>query len=228
MGQIRNSDGGTFREITAAREGTTVARIWRFVDFRLALLGAVLVAVLAPPAASAGSLLGLDNDCGATSQPFAQFGDSRNYTFGTNGGLESGATGWTVSGGRVVAGNESYYVHSRYDRFSLQLPAGSSASTPSLCQSTTSTVVRFFLRSPDSGTVRVQVVARNPLGQVIGVLDVARVTPGTSWQPGPAILNLQSLLGLVGVSSIQLKFLTVSGTVQVDDLYVDPWGSRGC
>jgi hypothetical protein len=187
-----------------------------------------LLAVLVPPVASAGSLLGLDNNCGATSQPFAQFGDSRNYTFGTNGGLESGANGWTVSGGRVVPGNESYYVHSRSDRSSLQLPAGSSAATPPLCQSTTSTVVRFFVRSPDSGSVRVQVVARNLLGQVVGVLDVARVSPSAAWQPGPAILNLQSLLGLIGVSSIQLNFVTVSGTVQVDDVYVDPWGSRGC
>jgi hypothetical protein len=74
----------------------------------------------------------------------------------------------------------------------------------------------------------VQVVARNLLGSVVGVLDVARVSPGTSWQAGPAILNLQSLLGLLGVSSVQLKFATVSGTVQVDDMYVDPWGSRGC
>ena len=205
-----------------------MARIWRFVDFRLALVAAVLVAVLVPPVASAGSLLGLDNNCGATSQPFAQFGDSRNYTFGTNGGLENGATGWSLSGGRVVAGNESFYAHSKSDGYSLQLPAGASAATPALCQSTTSTVVRFFLRSPDNGTVRVQIVARNLLGQVIGVLDVARVSPGTSWQPGPAVLNLQSLLGLVGVSSIQIKFLTVSGTVQVDDMYVDPWGSRGC
>jgi hypothetical protein len=205
-----------------------VARIWRFVDFRLALVAAVLVAVLVPPVASAGSLLGLDNNCGATSQPFSQFGDSRNYTFGTNGGLESGTTGWSVAGGKVVAGNESYYAHSKTDRYSLQLPAGSSAATPAFCQSTTSTVVRFFVRSPDSGTVRVQVVARNLLGSVIGVLDVARVSPGASWQPGPAILNLQSLLGLIGVSSIQIKFLTVSGTVQVDDMYVDPWGSRGC
>ena len=205
-----------------------MARIWRFVDYRLALVAAAFVAILAPPAASAGSLLGLNNNCGATSQPFARFGDLRNYTFGTNGGLESGANGWSVSGGKVVAGNESYYVHSSADRYSLQLPAGSSASTPALCQSTTSTVVRFFVRSPDSGTVRVQVVARNLLGQVLGTLDVARLSPSTSWQPGPAVLNLQSLLGLIGVSSIQLKFTTLSGTVQVDDVYVDPWGSRGC
>jgi hypothetical protein len=197
------------------------------MGLRCALLAAVLAAVLAPQAATAGSLLGLNNNCGATSQPFAQFGDSRYYTFGTNGGLESGGNGWSISGGKVVAGNESYYVHSRYDFSSLQLPAGASAATPGLCQETSSSVVRFFLRSPDSGTVRVQVVARNLLGQIVGVLDVARVSPGASWQPGPAILNLQSLLALVGVSSIQLKFLTVSGTVQVDDVYVDPWGSRG-
>jgi hypothetical protein len=204
-----------------------VARAWRFMGLRCALLAAVLAAVLAPQAATAGSLLGLNNNCGATSQPFAQFGDSRYYTFGTNGGLESGGNGWSISGGKVVAGNESYYVHSRYDSSSLQLPAGASAATPGLCQETSSSVVRFFLRSPDRGSVRVQVVARNLLGQIVGVLDVARVSPGASWQPGPAILNLQSLLALLGVSSIQLKFLTVSGTVQVDDVYVDPWGSRG-
>jgi len=205
-----------------------VARIWRFVDFRLALVAAILAAVLVPPVASAGSLLGLNNNCGVTSQPFAQFGDARDYTFGANGGLESGANGWTVSGGKVVAGNESYYAHSSSDKYSLQLPAGSSASTPAFCQSTTSTVVRFFVRSPDGGKVRVQVVAKGLLGSVVGVLDIATLSPSSSWQAGPAVLNLQSLLGLLGVSSIQLKFVTVSGTVQVDDMYVDPWGSRGC
>jgi hypothetical protein len=200
------------------------------LGFRLGLTAivAIVAGALYAPIAGAGSLLGLSNDCGATSQPFAQFGDARNYTFGTNGGLEDRANGWSVSGGRVVVGNESYSVHSSSDRYSLQLPAGSSAATPALCQSTTSTVVRFFLRSPDSGSVRVQIVARNLLGSVVGILDVAKVSPGASWQPGPAILNLQSLLGLVGVSSIQIKFVTVSGTVQVDDVYVDPWESRGC
>ena len=204
-----------------------MARVWRFVDLRWAMLAALLVALLVPQLATGGSLLGLDNNCGATSQPFAQFGDSRYYTFGTNGGLENGASGWSIAGGRVVAGNESYYVHSRSDDSSLELPAGASAATPGLCQETSSSVVRFFLRSPDGGSVRVQVVARNLLEQVVGVLDVARVSPGASWQPGPAVMNLQSLLALLGVSSIQLKFLTLSGTVQVDDVYVDPWGSRG-
>lgn len=196
----------------------------RLVIGTLATLTATALCV---QAASAGSLLGLSNDCGATSQPFAQFGDYRLYTFGTNGGLENGSTGWSVSGGRVVGDNESFFVHSAADDSSLELPAGAVALTPRLCMGTTSTVVRFFVRSPDAGAVRVQVVLRNLLGSVIGILDVARVQAGPSWQPGPAILNLDSLLGVVGVSSIQLKFTTLSGTVRVDDIYVDPWESRG-
>jgi hypothetical protein len=91
---------------------------------------------------------------------------------------------------------------------------------------TDSTVLRFFVRSSDSGTVRVQVVLRNLLGQVLAIVQVSDLRPGTSWQPGPAILNLDSLLGLLGVSSIQLKFTTLSGSVQIDDIYVDPWAWR--
>jgi hypothetical protein len=198
---------------------------------RLGLIVAVAALAAASLGASTGSaassLLGLNNDCGQMSQPFAPWGDSRNYTFGTNGGLESGATGWSVSGpARVVEGNESFYVHSRYDRRSLALAAGSVAYTPNLCMGTTSTVLRFFARSGDNGTVRVQVVLRNVLGQVLGVLQVSELSPGSSWQPGPSVLNLDSLLGLIGVSSIQLKFTTLDGSVQIDDVYVDPWAWR--
>ena len=174
----------------------------------------------------AGSLLGLNNDCGATSTPFSQFGDSRNYTFGTNGGLESGSTGWSLSGGGVVSGNEAFFVHSRSDSHSLSLNRGGSALTPKLCMGTTSTVMRFFVKSDDNGSVRVEVVFRGLLGQVLGVLQVSNISPGDSWQAGPPILNLDSLLGLLGVSSVQLKFTATSGSVQVDDVYVDPWASR--
>jgi hypothetical protein len=195
--------------------------------FLIATLVALLAAGLSVPAASAGgSLLGLNNDCGSTSKPFAQFGDYRNYTFGANGGLESGGTGWSLSGARVVSGNESFYVHSTADRNSLSLPAGSSAYTPKLCIGTTSTIMRFFVKSNDNGSVRVEVVLRGLLGQVLGIFQVSKLSPGASWQPGPGILNLDSLLGLLGVSSVQLKFTTLSGNVQVDDIYVDPWASR--
>jgi hypothetical protein len=193
----------------------------------IATLVALLAVGLAAPAATAGgSLLGLNNDCGSTSTPFAQFGDYRYYTFGTNGGLESGGSGWLLSGSAVVPGNETYFVHSSSDRYSLSLPTGSSALTPKLCMGTTSTVMRFFVKSNNGGSVRVEVVLRNLLGQVLGVFQITRLSPGPSWAAGPPILNLDSLLGLVGVSSVQLKFTTLSGSVQVDDVYVDPWASR--
>lgn len=197
---------------------------WKFLLATLVILVAAAFSV--STASAGGSLLGLNNDCGSTSQPFAQFGDYRYYTFGTNGGLENGATGWSLSGGRVVSGNESFYVHSHSDASSLSLPAGSTASTPKLCMGTTSTVMRYFVKGSSDGSVRVEVVLRGLLGQVLGVLQVSRVSTGSSWQAGPPVLNLDSLLGLLGVSSIQLKFTTLSGTAQIDDVYVDPWASR--
>jgi hypothetical protein len=188
----------------------------------LLVLVAVLGALCVPAALASGSLLGLNNDCGSTSQPFAQFGDGRYYTFGSNGGLESGSTGWSLGGGEVVRGNESFFVHSASDTHSLGLSPGDSTLSPKLCMGTTSTVTRFFVRSDNGGRVRVQVVLRGLLGQVLGTLQISDVSAGSSWSPGPAILNLDSLLGLIGVSSIQLKFTELSGTVQVDDIYVDP------
>lgn len=202
----------------AARLGST---------FLVATLVMLVAAAFSVSTASAGgSLLGLDNDCGSTSQPFAQFGDYRYYTFGANGGLENGATGWSLSGARVVSGNEPFYVHSHGDVNSLSLPAGGTAYTPKLCIGTTSTVMRYFIKGSGDGSVRVEVVLRGLLGQVLGVFQVSRVSTGSSWQAGPPVLNLDSLLGLLGVSSVQLKFTTLSGTAQIDDVYVDPWASR--
>ena len=195
--------------------------------FLVATLVMLVAAAFSVSTASAGgSLLGLNNDCGSTSQPFAQFGDYRYYTFGANGGLENGATGWSLSGARVVSGNESFYVHSHGDVNSLSLPAGGTAYTPKLCMGTTSTVMRYFVKGSGDGSVRVEVVLRGLLGQVLGVFQVSRVSTGSSWQAGPPVLNLDSLLGLLGVSSVQLKFTTLSGTAQIDDVYVDPWASR--
>ena len=92
---------------------------------------------------------------------------------------------------------------------------------------TTATFLRFFMkRDTAAGSLRVQVVLRNLLGSVVGVLDWTSVSGSTSWQPGPQILNLDSLLGLLGVSSVQLKFTAQGGAYHVDDVWVDPWSSR--
>jgi hypothetical protein len=194
---------------------------------RLALvLGLVVAAIVAPTANAKGTLLGLNPKCGPTSKPFAQFGDYKNYTFAPDGGLEAGGSGWTLSGGaKVVSGNEPFYVHSRYDSRSLYLPAGSYASTPPACMGTTSTFIRFFVKNSPGGTLRVQVIYRGLLGNVVGVLNWSSLSGSTSWSPSPSILNLQSLLGILGAKYIQLRFYADGAPSQVDDVYVDPWAS---
>lgn len=193
----------------------------------LALLVTALVAAFsASPAQARGNLLGLNPQCGPTSKPFAPWGDYRNYSFAANGGLEAGSTGWSLSGGAtVVSGNESYFVHSRYDSRSLYLPQGSSATTPPMCMGTFSTYVRFFAKNNNAGALRVQVQYRSLLGTVLGILDAGTVTGPSSWAPSQAFLNLQSLNCLVGATALQLKLTAVSGSFNVDDFYVDPLAS---
>jgi hypothetical protein len=162
--------------------------------------------------------------CPGATQAFSQWGDPHYYVFGQNGGLESGSYGWSLAGGSaVVSGNESYYLHSRYDTHSLFLPADGSATTPTMCMETSSSVLRFFMKG--GGAVHVQVIERNLLGLVVGVLDQATVGGSATWQPSPTIVNLQSLQGVVGVSSVQLRFTAQGGSDQIDDVYVDPMAS---
>jgi hypothetical protein len=172
---------------------------------------------------SSASLITGGNCPGAT-QAFAQWGDPHYYVFGANGGLELGSYGWSLAGGSaVVSGNESYYLHSKYDSHSLYLPSGGSAATPPMCMATSSSVIRFFLKG--AGSVHVQLVERNLLGLVVGVLDQTTVGGSSVWQPSPTIVNLQSLQGLIGVSSVQLRFTAQGGSDQIDDVYVDPMAS---
>ena len=78
------------------------------------LLPAVLAATaFSVPAANAGLISGLlGGNCptGGT-QVFAPWQDYANYNLAPNGGLESGTTGWSVSGGAsVVSGNQPFAV----------------------------------------------------------------------------------------------------------------------
>ena len=191
----------------------------------IVVFGGVAAAfALALSAAPAKASLIAGGSCPGATQAFKQFGDARYYTFGTNGGVESGTTGWTVSSGAsVVRGNESFYIHSSSDSKALSLSRGATALTPSMCMGTSSTVVRFFVEGNTS--VRVDVVERNLLGLVVGILNATTVTGSSAWQPSPAVLNLDSLQGVLGVSSVQLRFTALDGTALVDDVYVDPWSS---
>ena len=99
----------------------------------LALLVLLLAAALAACSTASAGELSCDDDQGV-SYPFAPWGDVMAYTLIPNGDLESGSSGWELSGGAAVAkGNEPFYVCSDSDRYSLLLSSGSSATSSVTC-----------------------------------------------------------------------------------------------
>ena len=139
------------------------------------------------------------------------------------GGFEAGASGWTLAGGAgVVAGNERFFVHSTSDHSSLRLPAGASATSPAMCIQLLSTKMRFVVGGTNGARLKVQVIYRGVLSSVLGIFDGGTVTSNGTWQPSPEVSMLGGLLPLL-TQSVQFKFVAVSGTVQVDDVYLDPW-----
>jgi hypothetical protein len=157
------------------------------------------------------------------SQPFARWGDSSSYVLVPGGSFESGSPDWALSGGaRIVSGNEPFYVHSKNDKYSLYMPAGSSVTTPPMCFAPGDWKLRFFATG---GTVRVKVVVKSLLG-VLSVLDAGTVSSGGTWQPSAELkLYLTNLGAVLATDSISLRLVAGSTSVRIDDAYLDPWKS---
>lgn len=160
------------------------------------------------------------------SQPFAAWGDKSNYVLMPGGAFEQSGPTWKLSGGaKVVRGNEPYYVHGRKDAYSLELPPGSSATTPPMCFAFGDWKLRFFAVGAP-GKLRVKINVKSALGILSG-LDAGTMSTGTSWAPSPEMqLLLTNLTGLLAIDSISLQFLPMgTSTLRIDDGYLDPWKS---
>jgi hypothetical protein len=181
---------------------------------------------LATPA-HAGVLTKSATDCddSALTQPFQRWGDSAHYKL--VGSFEDGTDGWVLRGGaRVVAGNETAHVNGAGDSASLQLTAGSSATTPPVCVGLSEPTLRFFARK-NSGllsTMAVTVSVQTSLG--IWVTLPIGVDLGGSWHPSLRMLVVANLLPLLPNDRTAVKFTfapLLGGSWQVDDVFVDPF-----
>jgi hypothetical protein len=182
--------------------------------------GAIVMAFGAAPASA-----GLGLACPSpTGKPFAPWSDYANYAFSPDGGFEGGASGWSLSGARVVSGNETFYVHSNYDSRSLSLPAGASATSPPMCISLLSGKMRFVTRGDSGSKVKVQIIYRGLLSSVLGILDGGTYSAGGNWKPSPEVGMLGGVLPLL-TASVQFKFTAVNGDALLDDVYLDPMKS---
>lgn len=186
---------------------------------RLAPVVAALAALaLSAAPASAGVLTDCDNP--SSSKVFAPWLDGADYFLAPDGGFENGADGWTLSGGAaVVDGNESFDLSGPGSR-SLGLSAGDSAQSPSVCVGLEHPTFRYVFRRTaglPSATLRVSAVFPGGLSVPVGT-----VTGSSSWAPSPVTLIAANLLA----PTVSFRFTAVSGSWQVDDVYVDPRGSH--
>ena len=93
-----------------------------------------------------------------------------------------------------------------------------------MCVNAAYPTFRFFGR--DDGllsSVLVQVVYRTPVGLTVTV-PVGVVALSGSWQPTLPMLTASAVEGALsgGTAQIALRFTALTGTSQIDDIYVDP------
>jgi hypothetical protein len=189
--------------------------------------GALIVSSLAVP--PAGAALISNGGCPgvSVSQPFAPWGDSSSYELVPGGSFEGSLTGWSVAGGATtVTGSEPYGV-SGPGRFSLLLPAGAWAQSPPVCVDAAHPTFRFFARNRSLlATIAVQVVYPTPLGTLALPLGAAALSP--AWSPTLPMLtgSIAGALLAGGRTQLSLRFTALAGSSQIDDVFVDPRGTR--
>jgi hypothetical protein len=199
----------------------STTRCTRRVRASLALVLVTLPLALAFGASSTKAGLGIACP-DPTTQPFRAWSDYAQYAQVPDGGFEAGASGWKLAGGaKIVSGNEPFYLRGAGDRWSLSMPAGSTATSPPMCISLLSSKMRF-VAGGSKGSVKVQVLYRGLVSSVTGVLDGGTVNSNGAWAPSPEVSMLGGVLPLL-TQSVQFQFVATSGSMRVDDVFLDPW-----
>lgn len=158
------------------------------------------------------------------SQPFLPWGDSSRYKLVNGGDFEGPLSGWSLRGSAaVVAGSEPTGATGSVGSSSLALPPGSSVQSPVTCADAPHPTFRFFIRSASPGsTLAVSAVYPVPLRP--STVPVYVVKPGTSWSPTMPMLTGPATGGLPhnGSAPVSFRFTELTGTSQIDDVFVDP------
>ena len=190
------------------------------VNLSIATALAIGVAVAVPCSSVRAALINLDPcDASAISQPFAPWLDLAPYKLAPGGGFETPA--WTLNGGaQRLPGSEPYAATGRVGSWSLALPAGSSAQSPSTCVDAAYPSIRFFIAG--TGTVAASVV----VGNLAIPAGIAVAVPG--WEPTLVMLTYGPVVGALsdGVAHVSLRLTALTGDPRVDDVFIDPWNRR--
>ena len=159
------------------------------------------------------------------SEPFSQWGDTNSYELVAQGDFEGSLSQWTLGGGAsAVPGSEPYGATGTVGSYSLALPGGQlGAVAVHLRNGQRSDLPLLRAQQQpavdDRGrrwsTRRCSAPWRCPLGVV--------ALSGT-WQPTAPMLTASVVAGLLsgGTAELALRFTEVTGSSQIDDIFIDP------
>jgi hypothetical protein len=196
--------------------------------FAVGLFGALLLIAAAPAVAGASCPKTV------TTQAFAAFGDTANYTLVEGGLFDSGAPGWSLRNADVVnespeeanpsydrVGEGSRYGHGR--SHSLAIDSDGEAVSPPFCVSSEFPSFRFLTRQRhDSyGALDVSLRWTDGHGRTHDTAD-ATLESGSSWTLSP-VLELASKLPAGTTPGVRLVFQPRSGSWAIADVYIDPY-----
>lgn len=193
----------------------------------LAAAAAGAAALVLPAVAQAGPLVADAPDCAAQtlSQPFLRWADVAQYTLDPGGSFEPGTKSWQLNGASIANGNEPFRVTSASDKRSLSLPAGSSATSATLCVGVEHPDLRFFATASNPlATLKVEVLFEDALGNVQSA-PVGAVSGSTDWAPTAPMPIVANLLPLLpgSYTPVAFRFSADGGDFKIDDVYVDPY-----
>jgi hypothetical protein len=187
------------------------------------------MALLAPAGtASAGLLSQSAGPCPSypSSQVFAKWLDPTHYTLAPGGDFES-ASGLTFTGGaKLVSGNEPSYVHGTGDDSSVLIPAGGTVTTGPICVGLDKPTIRFFAKRPSFSLLpllTVEGVFTTRAGTTASLPLVGVPLAGNSWSLQLPFVTTGAVLELGDTTMMRFRIRAVTGSWQVDDLYVDPY-----
>ena len=206
------------------------------------------VALAAPGTANAGSALGdtfgdatlgtavkalttiagqTDNSCirvADTSKAFSLWNDRADYVAMPGGSFEANAgNAWAASGSvSYSADNEPWRVSGRSsDARSVVLGTNGSITSGTLCAGIAYPTLRFFARAPKGSALALVTARYTGSDGLLAALPLGVVNVGSQWAPTSVALTASGLPLATG-NNLSIRIAPLLGTVQVDDVYVDP------
>jgi len=177
------------------------------------------------PSASAATTATVPCTTRTAAQKFLKVdGDTNSYFTAPSGTFEAGTSGWTLGNSAVVTGNELSYVNGAGQSKSLKINSGTTVVSPNFCIQQGEPSLRFFYKGTPGAVIHLHIDVTTSTSNLVSPLDWQMTVPANgSWVAANGLMT--PYLNYAGNQNMQLKFTASNGSVQIDDVEVDPWKS---